>query len=129
MIQVENLFKAFGPKLAVNDVSFSVERGEVLGFLGPNGAGKSTLMDALVRAYRARGETVGIVAVDPSSSRSGGALLGDRVRVRSAATTTWARRKQLIYAQLTAMLPMSMLLWDWRNYILKPAGTTKQADC
>ncbi|MBI4207320.1 MAG: ATP-binding cassette domain-containing protein [Betaproteobacteria bacterium] len=44
MIKVENLSKAFGPKLAVNDISFSVERGEVLGFLGPNGAGKSTTM-------------------------------------------------------------------------------------
>lgn len=44
MIRVENLVKAFGPKLAVNGVSFSVERGEVLGFLGPNGAGKSTTM-------------------------------------------------------------------------------------
>jgi len=44
MIKVENLVKAFGAKYAVNGVSFTVERGEVLGFLGPNGAGKSTTM-------------------------------------------------------------------------------------
>src|SRR5882757_4107146 len=44
MIKVENLVKTFGPKRAVNGISFSVERGEVLGFLGPNGAGKSTSM-------------------------------------------------------------------------------------
>jgi len=44
MIKIENLVKAFGAKRAVDDISFTVERGEVLGFLGPNGAGKSTTM-------------------------------------------------------------------------------------
>lgn len=44
MINVRNLKKSFGPKVAVNGVSFTVEKGEVLGFLGPNGAGKSTTM-------------------------------------------------------------------------------------
>ncbi|MCS7338561.1 MAG: ABC transporter ATP-binding protein, partial [Verrucomicrobiae bacterium] len=44
MIKVENLTKVFGSKRAVDGVSFTVERGEVLGFLGPNGAGKSTTM-------------------------------------------------------------------------------------
>src|SRR2546428_140646 len=44
MIKVQNLAKVFGAKHAVDGVTFSVERGEVLGFLGPNGAGKSTTM-------------------------------------------------------------------------------------
>src|SRR6201991_2600160 len=44
MIRIENLVKTFGAKRAVDDISFTVERGEVLGFLGPNGAGKSTTM-------------------------------------------------------------------------------------
>src|SRR5262245_29782721 len=44
MIKVENLVKHFGPKKAVDGISFTVERGEILGFLGPNGAGKSTTM-------------------------------------------------------------------------------------
>jgi LAO/AO transport system kinase len=56
-----------------------------IGLTGAPGAGKSTLLDAIVRELRRRERTVGIVAVDPSSARSGGALLGDRVRVRSQA--------------------------------------------
>jgi LAO/AO transport system kinase len=56
-----------------------------IGITGPPGAGKSTLLDALVRCLRPSGATVAIVAVDPSSQRTGGALLGDRIRVRSGA--------------------------------------------
>ena len=47
MIEVRNLTKRYGDKLAVNDISFTVEDGEILGFLGPNGAGKSTTMNML----------------------------------------------------------------------------------
>ena len=57
-----------------------------IGLTGAPGAGKSTLLDALVRELRPKGETVAIIAVDPSSRTTGGALLGDRVRVRSAAS-------------------------------------------
>jgi LAO/AO transport system kinase len=53
----------------------------VVGFTGPPGAGKSTLVDAYVRLLTAAGKTVGIIAVDPSSPLSGGAILGDRVRM------------------------------------------------
>ncbi|MBK7366382.1 MAG: methylmalonyl Co-A mutase-associated GTPase MeaB [Candidatus Eisenbacteria bacterium] len=52
-----------------------------LGITGPPGAGKSTLVTRLAQEYRRRGETVAIVAVDPTSPFSGGALLGDRVRM------------------------------------------------
>jgi LAO/AO transport system kinase len=55
-----------------------------VGITGAPGAGKSTLLDAFVRGLRAGGETVGIVAVDPSSRESGGAVLGDRIRVQAA---------------------------------------------
>jgi ABC-2 type transport system ATP-binding protein len=51
MIRVEHLVKSFGAKRAVNDISFNVERGEVLGFLGPNGAGKSTTMRIITGFY------------------------------------------------------------------------------
>ena len=47
MIEVQNLTKRYGPVTAVDDISFRVERGEILGFLGPNGAGKTTTMRVL----------------------------------------------------------------------------------
>ena len=56
-------------------------RARVLGITGPPGAGKSTLVSALIGAWLARGASVGVVAVDPSSPFSGGAILGDRIRM------------------------------------------------
>ncbi|MEE9190583.1 MAG: hypothetical protein V3U16_07425, partial [Candidatus Neomarinimicrobiota bacterium] len=52
-----------------------------VGITGPPGAGKSTLIDGLIRIYLKNGKSVGVVAVDPTSPFTGGALLGDRVRM------------------------------------------------
>ena len=60
-----------------------IEAGHVVGITGPPGSGKSTLVAALTRALRRAGQTVAVVAVDPSSPFHGGALLGDRVRMGS----------------------------------------------
>jgi len=69
-----------GPVTALLDAAFETPRGHVLGLTGPPGVGKSTLISALIRALREAGATVGVIAVDPSSRSSGGALLGDRTR-------------------------------------------------
>lgn len=61
-------------------------RATVLGITGAPGAGKSSLIDRVVAAYRARERRVGVVAVDPSSAFSGGAILGDRVRMQRHGT-------------------------------------------
>ena len=55
-------------------------RSHVLGITGPPGAGKSSLIDKLIFKIRQKKKTVGVIAIDPSSSRTGGALLGDRTR-------------------------------------------------
>ena len=55
--------------------------GHIVGVTGPPGAGKSTLLSALLHTWRASGESVAMLAVDPSSKRSGGSLLGDRARI------------------------------------------------
>jgi LAO/AO transport system kinase len=56
-------------------------QGHVVGVTGPPGAGKSMLLSALLKSWRKEGETVAMLAVDPSSRRSGGSLLGDRARI------------------------------------------------
>src|SRR5262245_2053080 len=58
-------------------------RAQVLGVTGSPGAGKSSLVDRLAVAYRAKGSKLGIVAVDPSSPFTGGAILGDRIRMQT----------------------------------------------
>jgi GTPase len=69
--------------LALLDAAYAAPRAHVVGVTGPPGVGKSTLIGALIAHWRATARTVGIIAVDPSSRSSGGALLGDRTRLRT----------------------------------------------
>jgi LAO/AO transport system kinase len=69
--------------LALLDAAYRAPRAHVVGVTGPPGVGKSTLVGVLIAAWRRAGETVGVIAVDPSSRTSGGALLGDRTRLRT----------------------------------------------
>src|SRR5579859_4530604 len=57
-------------------------KARVIGMTGAPGAGKSTLVDQLARLYRKENQTVGIIAVDPTSPYTGGAILGDRIRMQ-----------------------------------------------
>jgi len=57
-------------------------KAHIIGLTGPGGSGKSTLIEKMVREYRRRGKTVGVIAVDPTSPFTGGAFLGDRIRMQ-----------------------------------------------
>jgi LAO/AO transport system kinase len=67
--------------IALLSAAYAEPRAHVVGITGPPGVGKSTLINALLGNWRKRGRSVGVIAVDPSSRRSGGALLGDRTRL------------------------------------------------
>ncbi len=75
-----------GQRELVRRVYSETGKAKVVGVTGPPGAGKSTLVDRLARLCRRRGETVGILAVDPTSPFTGGAILGDRIRMQSLYT-------------------------------------------
>lgn len=68
---------------ALLDAAYVAPMAQVIGLTGPPGVGKSTLAGALIRAYRAAGRSIAVIAIDPSSKRTGGALLGDRTRLRT----------------------------------------------
>lgn len=67
--------------ISLLDKAWKTPKAHVLGLTGPPGVGKSTLISALIRAWRDSDRTVAVIAVDPSSRKSGGALLGDRTRL------------------------------------------------
>ena len=67
-ILVENVSKVFGSRIAVNDVSFSIDKGEVIGFLGPNGAGKSTTMRLLTSYYTQNSGNIYIDSINTKDS-------------------------------------------------------------
>jgi LAO/AO transport system kinase len=69
----------------VRDLFPRTGRAYLVGVTGPPGAGKSTLVDRLTAAWRTAGRTVGVIAVDPTSPFTGGAILGDRVRMQAHA--------------------------------------------
>ncbi len=84
-------------------------RARVVGVTGSPGVGKSTLVDALVGAWRGRGARVAVLAVDPSSPYSGGALLGDRVRMeRGAADATVFVRSMANRGRTGGLAPMAL---------------------
>lgn len=75
-----------GAEAAMRALAQAGGSAEVIGITGPPGSGKSTLADKMIGVFRARGLKVGVVAVDPSSPFSGGAILGDRLRMQGHAT-------------------------------------------
>ncbi|MEU0152503.1 ABC transporter ATP-binding protein [Micromonospora fulviviridis] len=94
VIEVEHLHKRYGDKVAVDDVSFTVEQGEIFGVLGPNGAGKTTTVECVQGLRRADGGRVRVLGLDPVRDRTevrqrvGAQLqesqLPDKLRVREA---------------------------------------------
>jgi ABC-2 type transport system ATP-binding protein len=79
VIEVTNLHKRYGGTVAVDDVSFSVERGEIFGVLGPNGAGKTTTVECVEGLRKPDRGTVSVLGLDPRRDR---AELNQRIGVQ-----------------------------------------------
>jgi ABC-2 type transport system ATP-binding protein len=103
LVEIKNLHKRFGPIVAVDDVSFSVSRGEVLGFLGPNGAGKSTTMKMIS----------GFLTPDAGRIRVG----GDDIAVAPIAV-----KQRIGYLPEGAPLYADMTPWAFLNFVAEIRG-------
>ena len=106
MIQVSNLVKKFGYVTAVDDISFNVEKGEILGFLGPNGAGKTTTMRVLTCFLKATSGKVTIAGHD---------VLNESIAVR----------QKIGYLPESAPLYMDMRVDDYLKFIARARGVSK----
>lgn len=125
--------------VALLAAAWQAPRGIALGLTGPPGVGKSTLTSALVAELRGRGETVAVIAVDPSSRRSGGALLGDRTRIvvdpedAGVFVRSMAARTRLggLADQVFPAMVLMRALYDW--VVVETVGVgqseTEIADC
>ena len=76
VIEVEHLHKRYGDQVAVDDVSFTVERGEIFGILGPNGAGKTTTVEFIEGLRTPDGGTVRVLGLDPAARPGRAAAAG-----------------------------------------------------
>jgi LAO/AO transport system kinase len=100
--------------LSLLDAAFADPQAHVIGITGPPGVGKSSLVSRLIAAYRQQDRTVAVIAIDPSSRRTGGALLGDRTRFDIAPedpgvfVRSMANRGRL--GGLTALAPAAMVV-------------------
>ncbi len=103
MIEVEHLTKSYGQARAVNDISFKVEKGEILGFLGPNGAGKTTTMRILTGYLPATGGTARIAGYD---------VFDDSMEVR----------KRIGYLPETPPLYPDMTISDYLSFVARIKG-------
>ena len=125
--------------LALLDAAFARPIAHVIGLTGPPGVGKSTLAGALLRVLRASNRRVAIIAVDPSSRRSGGALLGDRSRIAADAedagifVRSMAARDRLGGLAEESLAAMVLLRALYDVVILETVGVgqseTDVADC